>query len=404
MGSYVISVSLGTGCYRHIQISQSATLYKLHKAILDAFEFVDGHAHAFFLDNRTWSQSDVYYSMKMDGKERLTKDRRLEALNLEKGSRFKYVFDFEEEWLFQCKILRVLEEDTKLPALLREVGEAPFQYGDPDWDEEEDFNFFPELYPQEMIQRLYEKLPIPMETVEHIHQYFAAAARLYGAIPVLDLLALYNMQNDPVEDNVFLELAEIIRHEKNLFSVLGMKDFENEEDSDPGEWYVIDDHLLLDDPEDFFRLLAEQSGKPYRILPKEDFLKYCDHDYFPWSPQSEAMKSYLFRKKGLRFPKDTWLGIQTMIEVDFDLNTILHACEHEGLRFENERDLFEFAKLYQELNNHTRKQINRGHTPKELFQKSLRSMTPKTPSRNGPCPCGSGLKYKRCCGKQKHLS
>lgn len=24
--------------------------------------------------------------------------------------------------------------------------------------------------------------------------------------------------------------------------------------------------------------------------------------------------------------------------------------------------------------------------------------TPATPSRNEPCPCGSGKKYKRCCG------
>ena len=41
MRSYVISVSLGTGCYRHIQLSKTATLYKLHEAILEAFEFVD---------------------------------------------------------------------------------------------------------------------------------------------------------------------------------------------------------------------------------------------------------------------------------------------------------------------------------------------------------------------------
>ena len=33
MGSYVISVSAGTGCYRHIQISKTATLHRLHKAI-----------------------------------------------------------------------------------------------------------------------------------------------------------------------------------------------------------------------------------------------------------------------------------------------------------------------------------------------------------------------------------
>lgn len=50
MGSYVISVSAGTGCYRHIQISKSATLYRLHKAIISAFDFEDDHAHAFFMD------------------------------------------------------------------------------------------------------------------------------------------------------------------------------------------------------------------------------------------------------------------------------------------------------------------------------------------------------------------
>lgn len=51
MGSYVISVSVGTGCYRHIQISKSATFYKLHKAIISAFDFGDDHAHAFMLRN-----------------------------------------------------------------------------------------------------------------------------------------------------------------------------------------------------------------------------------------------------------------------------------------------------------------------------------------------------------------
>lgn len=73
MGSYVISVSVGTGCYRHIQISQKASLFRLHEAILEAFEFEDDHAHAFFMDNRIWSQYDAYYSMKMDGADRLTK-------------------------------------------------------------------------------------------------------------------------------------------------------------------------------------------------------------------------------------------------------------------------------------------------------------------------------------------
>jgi preprotein translocase subunit SecA len=29
------------------------------------------------------------------------------------------------------------------------------------------------------------------------------------------------------------------------------------------------------------------------------------------------------------------------------------------------------------------------------------AQTAKTPGRNDPCPCGSGKKYKKCCGKNK---
>ena len=187
---------------------------------------------------------------------------------------------------------------------------------------------------------------------------------------------------------------------------------------------MIDDHLLLDDPEDYPRLVKAQGDKPYKILSKEEFIKYSDHDYFPATPQNKAMWKYLFGRGDLPYPHDTWLGIQTMVEIDFDLASVIGCCESEGLVFNNKYDLGEFATLFQELNNHTRKQINRGHTPDELFKQTYRGMQllqrlapenqlsmfeeltekPKLtivgkPSRNGLCPCGSGRKYKNCCGK-----
>ena len=33
------------------------------------------------------------------------------------------------------------------------------------------------------------------------------------------------------------------------------------------------------------------------------------------------------------------------------------------------------------------------------WKKSKIVVKEKTPGRNDPCPCGSGLKYKKCCGK-----
>lgn len=73
-------------------LSRSATLYRLHKAILNAFDLEDEHAHAFFLSNQWWNGYNAFASMKIRGDERLTGNWRLDRAGLVKGSRFKYLF------------------------------------------------------------------------------------------------------------------------------------------------------------------------------------------------------------------------------------------------------------------------------------------------------------------------
>lgn len=128
--SFVIKVSLGTGCYRHIQISCKSTLLQLHSAIMDAFEFMDDHAHAFFMDNKKWSHKDSYYMEGMNECGPSTGEIRLTKAGLWKGKSFKYLFDFGDEWLFQCYVLRIVEECTPFPKVIRSKGEAPEQYPD----------------------------------------------------------------------------------------------------------------------------------------------------------------------------------------------------------------------------------------------------------------------------------
>lgn len=138
--SYVISVSLGTGCYRHIKISNQNTLFDLHCAIIDAFDFFDDHAHAFFMDNHAWSYADCYYAegVEDDDYGRVTSRYRLYEVGLSKGKAFKYIFDFGDEWTFQCKVLRIEEGRWGYPEVIRSKGDAPSQYGG--WDEEEDWD------------------------------------------------------------------------------------------------------------------------------------------------------------------------------------------------------------------------------------------------------------------------
>ena len=133
--SYVIKVALNGRCYRHIQIDKHESLGLLSEAILEAFGFDDDHCHAFFMDNRYWSDGDAYYSNDMDGGSRISYRMPLRRLGLKKGDAFKYLFDFGDEWRFQCRILQELEEKTDEPKVIKAVGEAPEQY--PSWDDEE---------------------------------------------------------------------------------------------------------------------------------------------------------------------------------------------------------------------------------------------------------------------------
>lgn len=70
--------------------------------------------------------------------------------------------------------------------------------------------------------------------------------------------------------------------------------------------------------------------------------------------------------------------------------------EQQNPGLTTQRLLEKFLLLYTELHNTTRMPENYGHTPEELFESErIRRVV----GRNDPCPCGSGKKYKKCCGR-----
>lgn len=427
MKSYVISVSLGTGCYRHIRIGAKATLYKLHQAILNAFDFEDDHQHAFFMDNRVWSPGDAYYSSKAEGWERLTKKYTLEKLRLEKGSKFKYVFDFGDEWVFQCKILWELEEKTDIPCIIRSVGESPEQY--PEYEDEEDDGLVPVELTRQEIEELYDEIPLSREVIHCIHGYMQAAANLYGLISLDELYTLYNSQNPKVDAQLFLMAVDAINYEPDN-DFLVMEKVENTH-STPEEslkdYEIVLGYLLVNDPErSILELDQMQEGKPLKILSKAEFLRFADSTYFPETPQRRAMIRFL-RSLASSLPgsaEDYCSCIQSVIVIDALPGEVLNILKDDGLFSHKNWDLEEFMALYQNLNNSTFKHANRGHTQDELFAMSRQGQKlalrnapvgqmsffdvgetkqtgTGTPARNAPCPCGSGRKYKNCCGKKQ---
>ena len=140
--SLVLSVSISArlGCYRHIQISEDETLYRLSEAILDSFDFSDDHLHAFYMDNRSYDSYERYVSPYCDSDyARGFSDKvKLSNFRLGKGYKFLYIFDFGDNWRFHIRVLRIVDEPTKSPLVLKSVGEIS-QYGDDedDWDNED---------------------------------------------------------------------------------------------------------------------------------------------------------------------------------------------------------------------------------------------------------------------------
>jgi len=128
--SLVISVSAGSGCYRHLKISEQATLEELSSEILEAFDFIDDHAHAFFMNNRPWTDEDCYYAEFVDEDDdeyRHTCDYTLRKAKLHVDQKFVYVFDFGDDWEFRCRVLKILDEQTEIPEVVRTKGDPPDQ-------------------------------------------------------------------------------------------------------------------------------------------------------------------------------------------------------------------------------------------------------------------------------------
>lgn len=375
--SYLVSVSYNKGCYRHIRISATSTLYDLHTVILGAFDFIDDHAHIFFMNNRTWDTTAAYASAETDLHCRLTSDYTLSDLKLTKGKTFKYLFDFGEEHLFQCRVLQELNEPTIFPVVVRRAGESPKQYAD--WDDNEDKSActnddllpLPEVYPEERITQLLDALPMSEQVVSQLYTYFLAAARLYGIIPLGELLSIYNRQNPPVSEADFLAMAEIFYHAEAPFVILGEEHlYLDAKPVPPIQRELIDLPLVTISIEMYYAVKEGQQGRPYAVLPKALLLKHAEPEWYPKTPQSEALEQFLARRKTRldQAPGELVAALYYMTALEAPMEMIMEFVSDAGLQFSGLPEIQEFSALYQEFSNHTRKPILRGHTPHELAE------------------------------------
>lgn len=293
---------------------------------------------------------------------------------------------------------------------------------------------FPLAYPPEVLDQMKQRLNISQEVFQDIHRYFDAADNLYARISLRMLYKIYNSQNPPISQEDFLEAAEIIAHEKHSYAILSPEVFhEDAPPSQPMDRELVAEHLFALDDEEYYKAEEDQEGKPWYIPPKEKLLEYADSYYTEETPQLLALADHLGRtQRKLRCPPlEIAEELEGQFYLDFSIQYAVNDGQRLGVQFQDQQDFLEFLRLCLDLSYHTRRYSHRGHTPAELglprqspeevlkettydphYWDSLNRITAALrgkimgastvsgkPAKNAPCPCGSGRKYKNCCGK-----
>ena len=210
-----------------------------------------------------------------------------------------------------------------------------------------------------------------------IDSYAQACVKLYGVLPLDEFFSILKQRGG---ENHTQEVEE-------LLSSLA-----------DGTYYVIEDQLLLYaglDAKEAASYLSAREGLPPYLPVHEKLLRLGDGDYYDVFHELELWRLELeegFRTAGKESPDRMAMDfVDTLYAI---LRTELQDTEHTALfaAFDIVPDEIRIRRI----KDKTRLWCLYGNTPEELLQMIQKGEL--RPQVNGPCPCGSGKKYKKCHG------
>lgn len=178
-------------------------------------------------------------------------------------------------------------------------------------------------------------------------------------------------------------------------------------------------YIMVDEDED--EILQERKKRPdidYFPFTRQQLTKAGDPDFIEITPELNNLMGFLLRH--YEIPDEAADDIRGDI-VFFIIGgekpaEVLEYLE-EYLESPSKSFLDKLLLLLTEVYNHTRQWALKGHSPAELAGKDTQAAKPARHEegaaniidlkrytkvgRNDPCPCGSGKKYKYCCGRIK---
>lgn len=462
MKAYIVNVlfqGLQPIVSRRVILPANATFNRLHETIQHVTNFQSRlepyHCFAFKVDELFITNNEEIlseYKGKLFGGNTVRAANRIKVDSyLEQHRKLVYTYDFGDDWRLDIELQEIVEDYYfGFPTLLAAEGTAPPE----DVGGAHGYMDFLEIYHNpEHPEHQYKKnwavsaryIPTNIEEIneslknvkyqktqwQHIHHdhyyilsdkyrtsskpkpepkaqsnkkkneiipYALAFANLYGYIEYTDFVRIFNEQNTTV---LTIEQLTHTMQNPSLKKLL----FDN--------GIIVKKDALLHEVLELKNLTAfkqEISTKPFYIPEKGELLKYTNESYYEKTVQQTTLAKMIAKD----FYGGSTLMVQTEIDELIGYLQVVHSNFQQIIQqfigqypLKSVEQLNHYIQAVTHIGNTTRIWENRGHTPNELFQyeKTFLNPLPATPfspvkaARNDPCPCESGKKYKKCCGK-----
>lgn len=266
-------------------------------------------------------------------------------------------------------------------------------------------------------------------------------AKLYAVAPIEILIKMYQKRKGyRLSKEQILQLCDTISEDDSLCVIHDNRVMD----------YVLYEHDMYLDIE------RRQRDKEFYIPSSEEVQDYVRNFYPSKESSYQRLLSFFEHKMSSKIadPEDCVINIYNMISMGNDIHDVMDYVNEEVMVFGSEEEIHQFVEMMMEVNNNTRMIYNRGHKPMELSTRMFRrngKMSTIVPGSshmaemlmqekdeiefmgfnldfdsnateipvtsisrdrktiqtnikkvypNDPCPCGSGKKFKKCCGRQ----
>lgn len=212
-----------------------------------------------------------------------------------------------------------------------------------------------------------------VETVEKRAKLILGAMVYYGVMVPEDLAGILKLSGEE------LSVEELVDFVEKYYGLKGKISIADEE----AKIYV------WENVEDYKKILVEL-GKAntlgYNLLTASEYIRYSDYDYIGKIAGLEKIERAVGTQKVKTLVLDT-KNDKTPTEVIQELL--------KGLTVRSQEDGEILVSETMKMMNNIPLWVLKGHSPNEI----MAAFKERKIGRNEPCTCGSGKKYKKCCGK-----